>query len=132
VFIVVYFVIDSVRKLPSRPVPPAFLSPMHQQIPACDTLMARPNRNLRLHTFMWLKRQLIPFPSPFMYMQVILAKYRHNEYCALKVMKKEDLVENDWMELLSTETEILHSIKGAHPFILNLIGVIQTQVGIRP
>jgi len=46
----------------------------------------------------------------------------------MKIMKKEEIIKNNLIHLLKRETRILHLIKDAHPFILNLVGVIQTQV----
>jgi serine/threonine protein kinase len=63
---------------------------------------------------------------------VVLAKYGPTEYYAMKVLKKEDIIEKNWMQRFRRETRIMNSIKHAHPFILNLIGVTQTQVSIRP
>jgi len=63
---------------------------------------------------------------------VILAKCGRSEYCAMKIMKKEDIIEKNWIQFLRREIQIMHSIKDAHPFILNLIGVMQTQVSISP
>jgi hypothetical protein len=63
---------------------------------------------------------------------VILAKYGRIEYCAMKIMKKEEIIEKKLLQILKRETQIMESIKGAHPFILNLNGVIQTQVSMKP
>jgi len=46
----------------------------------------------------------------------------------MKVMKKNDILDENRMQLLKREIEILRSIKDAHPFVLNLIGVMETQV----
>jgi len=43
-------------------------------------------------------------------------------------MKKEEIIDENWMKLLKGETQILRRIRDAHPFVLNLIGVMETQV----
>jgi len=63
---------------------------------------------------------------------VIIAKRGRHEYCAMKIMKKEDMIEHKWMPLIKREVQIMRIITDSHPFILNLIAVIQTKVSIRP
>jgi len=50
----------------------------------------------------------------------------------MKIMKKEDMIEHKWMPLIKREVQIMRIITDSHPFILNLIAVIQTMVSIRP
>jgi hypothetical protein len=50
----------------------------------------------------------------------------------MKIMKKEVIIKNDQMQRLKREIGIMRSIKDAHPFILNLVSVVQTKVSIRP
>jgi len=63
---------------------------------------------------------------------VVLAKYDSNKYCAIRIMKKEAIIENNRMQGLQREIWIMYSIRDAHPFILNVMGILETQVSIRP
>jgi hypothetical protein len=65
-----------------------------------------------------------------MFMQVILSTYGRNKYCAIKIMKMEEIIEKKGLQLLINELTIMRDIKDAHPFVLNIIGVIQKQVSM--
>lgn len=50
----------------------------------------------------------------------------------MKVLKKELILKRKRMELLKTETQIMYDIEDGHPFLLNLITVMETQVRTTP
>ncbi|CAJ0958159.1 unnamed protein product, partial [Mesorhabditis belari] len=60
--------------------------------------------------------------------KVILAKYRpSNEYYALKVLKKGDILARDEVESLMVEKRILEvATRAHHPFLVNLFACIQS------